>query len=453
MIQFTSAAIGLLILALGPQAPAHDPGALELLEKVARAYRAMPRYADDGSITVAYRFQNQTTTKSTPKPFAIDRTERKLVLQMDKVRFVADGKRWHSVIDHRYHVAETSAEPGLENLKTNPAAAFALSGAAGMPSMALIRLLTSEDAGQSLLQGVDRLILEPDRAVNGARAKAIVLQPKRGPKVRFCIDPKRFQLVQIDLEFNPHELPPGFVMESYYWSPGKVTFDPAPDRFRFEPGPKTVEVASLAALMLPPGEDLDETTAMVGLEIPEFQLIVSSRNGATEEISKRDLRGKYVIVDCWASWYRGSERRLTELNRIVREFNASPLNSKVRIIAINLDSPQGLGLEPPVLSTEDPDTREKSDDSVITSRYQRIVNNLVLAYGAQLPNGPVGLLGYDPSGEVVKALGIDAIPTTLLIGPDGVVLEATVGVSPEEPYRKLIDLINVQLGLAGRTQH
>ncbi|WP_435016739.1 carboxypeptidase regulatory-like domain-containing protein [Tundrisphaera sp. TA3] len=115
----------------------------------------------------------------------------------------------------------------------------------------------------------------------------------------------------------------------------------------------------------------------VGDVAPDFQL----RTLDGHDLKLADLRGKFVLLDIWATWCAPCVSEMPNLLRVHQEFSA---DGRFAVIGINVD--------------------ERASD------VAAMVKSMKLAW-------PQGLAG--PDSPVSAEYGATAIPATFLIGPDG----------------------------------
>lgn len=114
-----------------------------------------------------------------------------------------------------------------------------------------------------------------------------------------------------------------------------------------------------------------------------------------------DTTGKVVIVDFWASWCGPCKRALP----ILKELNQDYKDKGVVIIAVSLDE-------------------SKSD------------------MDAYLKKNPLPFtVVRDPKGGLGEKAHVEGIPATFILGPDGKVIEAHTGFSPnmKKEFSKTLD--------------
>ncbi|MBG9389814.1 TlpA family protein disulfide reductase [Caenimonas aquaedulcis] len=120
---------------------------------------------------------------------------------------------------------------------------------------------------------------------------------------------------------------------------------------------------------------------------PDFTL-----QGPAGTVRLADLQGKLVLVDFWASWCGPCKQSFPWMN----EMQARYRDRGLRIVGVNVD-------------------RRATDADRFLERI------------------PAGFtLAFDAAGEVPRQYGVKAMPTSVLVGPDGRVLEIHSGFSDDE---------------------
>lgn len=121
-----------------------------------------------------------------------------------------------------------------------------------------------------------------------------------------------------------------------------------------------------------------------GTPAPAFRL---PRLDAAGELTLADLRGHVVLVNFWATWCKPCELEMPAMERLYRRLQ----DSGFELLAISVD--------------EDPEA--------VRSFRERL--------GLSFP------ILWDPEREVSSQYQTYRFPETLLVGPDGVVVERYVG--------------------------
>ena len=451
---------GLLALAaaaplIQEKGPRDDEQAHDLLRRVGAVYKAMPAYRDEGSVTVTTSYEDIENTQTAAKPFAFARPDR-MALAFDAAQFVADGKTWTSLIGDRYLVHKAPGPPVAETLATDPAAIAYFTGAAGMPSMALLRLLTSDDPYTAIMQGVSRLVLEPDRTVGEVKAKSLLIVPEDAPSVRLLIDPKNLLVIRIEVVFRPDDLPPHMIMKEFAWNVGAVDIGvPPAAAFSFDPPEGTEKVDDLVQLTAAPGETGAGGRALLKKPAPDARFVVLDGKGRYASLSKKDLAGKVVLIDFWATWCDPCRKELPAVASLVERYAKGPHADRVRVIAVSLDSALDTGEPTKAPTPADLSRKAKADDEPapgdgIPESIRELVETTLDAEGAAALNRPpVGRVALDPQGEAAAAFEVVAIPMLVLIGPDGVVRSVHVGAEPDLAATLAAE-IDALLGLKAR---
>ena len=123
-----------------------------------------------------------------------------------------------------------------------------------------------------------------------------------------------------------------------------------------------------------------------GSEAPDFKL--KTMEGKTLSLSQ--YRGKYCVLDFWASWCGDCRRDMPEMKRIYDQFS----KQGVQFVGISFD------------------TRKEA--------WQ----NAVEKYGISYPQ--VSEVKNMREASITKTYGIHWIPSYVLVGPDGKVILSTV---------------------------
>lgn len=148
--------------------------------------------------------------------------------------------------------------------------------------------------------------------------------------------------------------------------------------------PAAMRAACLFMLfaLVPASSAHSATHPAVSETAPSFRL-----PGLRDTIVSDSLRGRVLYVDFWASWCEPCRRSFPWLARMQERYGARGL----AIVAINLDHERKAGEE----------------------------------FLAKFP-APFSV-AFDASGKAAEAFGVEAMPTSFLIGRDGKILERHAG--------------------------
>lgn len=387
------AALALLVLAAIAPAAAAAPASLTaraLVDSVAAHYAALGAYHFEGSVVT------RTTGDSTPPVPPIETrytiaAVRPLRLRNDysnpqrHMRWISDGESLyvHSLLEGAYIVqAAPRLGPGTND--DDPRAG--LLEPLLTQTLLAQRLVSAEDAGRMVVRtgGGDvrcrllRLTYAPD-----STRPWVTEQPRI-----LAIDESRRLVLFDSLAVDARHAQFGRMHQE---TVQRVTF--ADDRtggpdslYAFHPGSATRVADPNAQPPAPP--------PIVGTTGPDFTL--TGLDG--KRVSLASLRGHVVLLDFWATWCGPCRRWLPIVAKVEREVRAKG----VRCFSVNERDP-----EPQVRS------------------YLR----------AQKLDIPTLL---DTEGNVGQDYGATAIPLTIVIGKDGVVVDALLGLHSEADLREAL---------------
>jgi thiol-disulfide isomerase/thioredoxin len=146
------------------------------------------------------------------------------------------------------------------------------------------------------------------------------------------------------------------------------------------------------------------TWSHFGQPAPELTQIKGWKNGGPVRLA--DLRGKYVLLDFWGYWCGPCIGSMPYLMKLYNQFKDKGL----MIIAVHDDSVASIA----------------EMDQKLTSARQKYWNGRDLPFLVALDGGGETRIKYSAEldrGATTAAYGIDRFPTTLLIGPDGKVIQ------------------------------
>lgn len=135
-----------------------------------------------------------------------------------------------------------------------------------------------------------------------------------------------------------------------------------------------------------------EWAKKIGRAAPEIS--ATSAVNAPSTVSLSALKGKWVMVDFWATWCRPCVRDLATYIKFYKDHEAD--RNRFEIVAVH--SPDGASFE------------------AIKRAYDELVRGEWAGSGLPFP------MIFDSTGETHKRWGITSYPTTVLIDPSGVVV-------------------------------
>lgn len=122
-----------------------------------------------------------------------------------------------------------------------------------------------------------------------------------------------------------------------------------------------------------------EEAIQIGKVAPDFTLTDKDGN----EVSLKDFNGKYVLLDFWASWCRPCRDEMPNVAKAYEKFGGE----EFEVVGVSLDK------------TKEPWLKAVEEDNITWVQL------------------------HDPEGEVADIYGVQAIPFTLLLDKDGVIIE------------------------------
>jgi thiol-disulfide isomerase/thioredoxin len=385
--------------------------ALGLLRDVARAYQSAEAYQDQGRFEIEARLGTEVRTVTSPGAITFVRPNR-LAIDAGDVAVVADGKTLATSVrpSRQFLVGPCPDRLGVATLTEGPLGALFLGGPVATPARMLLTLLFDVNAAETLLKEVSRVVQEPDRQENGKSFRVLILERKSGPASRWLIDPETRLLAGVELVFESDAFLAKGVsatplsQASVGWRSGPISTEP-PGLDRFDVSPPA-GFTRVEAVQVPPenraGPDQAAAHPLVGQPAPEFAFEVFDGAEATRPINKLDLQGKVVLIDFWATWCGPCLKKLPEVEALMTRYQEA---KDVVIIALNIE---GRGDDPEALRGK-----------ILATLKERRAN--------LLGKGPGGLVGLDVRMALADVFQVRAIPTVVLIDPQGVVCSYWVG--------------------------
>jgi cytochrome c biogenesis protein CcmG, thiol:disulfide interchange protein DsbE len=167
--------------------------------------------------------------------------------------------------------------------------------------------------------------------------------------------------------------------------------------------PATAPGAALMSLALALAGSLAQA-ATPGQPAPDLRLA-----GAQAPVNLADYKGKVVYLDFWASWCGPCRQSFPWMNEMQAKYGPRGLV----VLGVNLD------------------TRRDEADKFLAQTPARFT------------------LAFDPKGESPKAYAIKGMPSSVLIGPDGRVIDQHAGFRDDD-RKALEDAIVAALTKSGR---
>jgi thiol-disulfide isomerase/thioredoxin len=405
--------------------PAHDPEARRQLDEIARAYKALGAYADQGVFSMNMTINGKAENQSIPLHLTFARPN-KLNLDAGVVRLVSDGTILTTAVAplKQYTSATAPKTLSIETIGQGPAGSVLFGGPTSAPMIILSSLLLGDDAPKTILSLGGRLKAESGQKVGDASFPSLLLDQPEGPDLRLVIDPATKLLKTIDLVVDPNDIarraPKELKVEigRIGWTAGDVsTKTPEDKAFAYEPPKGYTKVESLARGGQGPGDAAKyPVNDLVGKPAPDFTLTILDGAGKTKTIAKGDLAGKVVMIDFWATWCGPCLRELPDVQKMIEAYAKD--GKDVVIVALSQD--------------------DRPSDPI---EVRKLVESTLNKQEIKLTAASVGLVGIDPSHATGDAFHVNAYPTIVLLDAKGVVQAAHVGVTSGEDLSKQINTL------------
>lgn len=402
----------------------HDPKARQLLEEVAKAYKGLTSYADQGKFVLNISDGDKPKNESAPLRLTFQRPN-KVDFDTGLVRMVCDGKSLTSSVApfKQYLVTEAPKTITFETFRQGPAGSVIFGGVTAPPMMLLLNFLVGDDPIKIIdeLDGTLKLVKE------GKDGSSVLIDRKDGPDFELVIDPATKLLKRINMVIAPEILAKSAVegrkitIEQFGWDAGTISTDEPPAKaFVYSPPQDFKKVDRLAEGGGPVEDPSLVMQKYVGKPAPDFTLTVLDGD-KTRTVTKADLAGKVVLLDFWATWCGPCIRELPEVQKMIETYAKD--KKDVVIVALNQD--------------EDP--RELPE-------LRKLVEKTLEEKKVVLTGTDVGLIALDPTQTVGRAFTVEAIPTLVILDAKGIVQSAYVGQQSGEDLSKDIDAL-----LAGKS--
>lgn len=360
-----------------------------LLEEMAAAYKKVKSLELAGTLTLAVEDDEQKTERQTkftgsfaaPNQFRHQADNQPLI--------VSNGKKayGYSVRRKLYTVTDAPADRAMLSKYSAD-----INRILPQQNLSLV-LAISSDPVTELREAADEIVKVPEQKIGEASCPALRMNMADKTAMTLLLDPGTHLLRRLVIDYAPlmHKQGRPDVKSAVYtldYTTTKVDGEVAKDLFAWMPPSGARDVVAAAAGMEEDAEDGQGGTAspLVGKPAPDFTL--QDLEGNTVTLS--ELKGNVVLLDFWATWCGPCVMAMPHIDKLHQEYK----DKAVKVYAVN--------------------QREGRD------KIEPFLKSKKLSL-------PVLL---DANADVGKAYGVRGIPTTVLIGKDGVIRKVMVGFDP-----------------------
>jgi thiol-disulfide isomerase/thioredoxin len=412
--------LALLLLAIPARGADVTPEARKLLDDVARAYKALPAYADKGEVTLTYlaRPGQPTVKQATPASIALVRPN-KVAIDAGIVRIVSDGKVMRTITPpfKMYRDVPATGKLTLAEFADGPLGSVETGSPQGLPLHLVLQFLLADDPVKSLVDDARSIKIATLANMTDAEHTTVVYEPQVGPALTLWVAHGTKLIDRVDVaatgDFSASLVPNSPVaVQSLWWKAGTIaTKDVPDDRFSMVRPDGYSEIAKL---------EKDEARKkaeheLIGEPAPDFRLNVLDGPGTTKRLAKSDLAGKIVLLDFWATWCGPCMAEMPDIAKLIEGY--AKAGKPVVVVAVSIDQ------------------AEDGDDDEIRTKVEKTLK----AKELDLQVSPVGKVALDSSLTVARAFKAEAIPQLVILDAKGVVRHVHIGVTERDTLTEEID--------------
>ena len=388
---------------------------------MARAYKALPAYSDQGEVRMIYRTKagGPEIKQVTPSRVALVRPN-KVAIDAGVVRIVSDGKVMRTITPpfKMFRDVPATAKLTLAEFADGPLGSVETGSPQGVPLHVLLDFLLGDDPVKSLVDDARSIKVERLENSKGTPHTQVIYEPQVGPTLTLVVDDATKLLDRMDVavkvENSSASLVPGsaLAVESLFWLAGTIATKDVPDSTFSSVRPEGYnEIAKLE-------KDVARKKAeheLIGQESPDFRLNVLDGAGKTTRVTKADLAGKVVLLDFWATWCGPCMAEMPDIAKLIKGY--ADAGKPVVVLAVSIDQ------------------AEDGDEDDIRKKVEKMLKDKEL----DLQVAPVGRIALDSSMTVARAFKAEAIPQLVVIDAKGVVRHVHIGVTERDTLTEEID--------------
>ena len=371
-----------------PQDETKATSGREVFNRMIIAYREATTYADAGEVRLTVEADGETIHDETANYSLTLEDPNKIRVQAHQAMLVCNGKNLYASIEDlpdQVLVRRAPIRISMKTLYFDRILAMALTQGIGGP-MPQPTLLLADEPIKALLRDDEKPeLLESDK-IDGRDCYRVQVKWPEGAAT-FWVDQETFVLRRIVLPTEEirraieRNRPVDRVTLVAEFSGASIDGVIDPKAFEFE----VPEGAEIVKFFIPP-----HTAQLLSKRVPDFKFV--DLDGAP--ITQESLAGKVTVLDFWATWCGPCKQSLPNLQKVYDQFKDNP---KVAFYAVSVDRP----------NVENKDIAKLFEDLKVTVPILR---------------------DTEQSAAVFK---FENIPTSFIIGADGIVQDYEVGGNPK----------------------
>lgn len=372
-----------------PAATSSLKSAKAVLDGMVAAYKKATSYADKGTVRVRASQGTEKIDKSFDYSLVMVRPN-KVRLQVFQGAMVCDGQRLEAFInDLPDQIARRPAPPtiDIQTLFADRSLGSAISqgpteGFSLVPVPFL--LMAAEDPLKTILyRAAQPVLLEPAKIGDRDCYRVQLVRPD-GVAILW-IDPQSFVLRRMEfpveeLARSAGEQKPESLSVTAEFADVALNAEVDPSAFKQDASVK----AQVGEWLLPP------QLLLLGKPAPQFTFI----DPAGKTIDAKSIEGKVTVIDFWATWCGPCHVSLPIMEKVYQKFKDQ---AKVRFLAVSVDA-------------------EKVDNKELQAMLHEL--------GVTFP------FARDPDQHAGKRFGLQGIPSTCVLGANGLIEVFETGYSP-----------------------